>query len=66
MPANTRSAQSCPHGAPAYYLASAMGENGREKARGSSLVTGPGRRAGWREASVAAGGPAVEEEEARS
>jgi len=46
--------------------ACAVAGNGRDKARGSSLVTGHGGRAGWREAHVAAGQPAVEEKEARS
>ena len=41
------------HGATAQLMgptACAVRENRREKARGSSLVTGYGRRAGWREA----------------
>jgi len=57
------------HGATAQLMgppACAVGENRGEKARGSSLVTGRGRRGHWREASVAAGVPAVEEKEARS
>ena len=41
-------------------------ENGGEKARGSSLVTGRGRWAGWRGARVRADESADEEKEARS
>jgi len=41
-------------------------ENGGGKARGSSLVTGHGRWAGWREARVPADGSADGEKEARS